>query len=271
MASPAPTPDDRAACRPGAGGSPLLGRCAIVTGASRGIGRALALGFARAGADVVANFAPDQPEPLDLIAEIAATGRSAVAVQADVGRLEEHARLVDAAMTRFGRIDILVNNAAIKGKAPFLDVAEANWDELMGVNLKGPYFLAQRVARAMIAAGTRGRIINVTSNHESKPLRGSSLYSISKSDLGMLTQVLALELTPHGITVNRLIPGSFATMMNRDALENPVRRAEVGKFIPLGRMGEPEDLVAAAVFLAGPGADYITGSGIRVDGGLGLM
>jgi glucose 1-dehydrogenase len=249
----------------------LRGLSAIVTGASRGIGRAIALAYARAGADVVINHAPDQAAPQDLIDLISAQGGRAVAVRADVGNLAEHARLVEAAVAHFGRIDILVNNAAVKGKAPFLDVTEATWDEVQRTNLKGPYFLAQRVAGHMISAGIHGRIINVTSNHEAKPLKGSSVYSISKSGLGMLTMSLALELAGHRITVNSLIPGAYATQMNLQAMTDPARRASVGSVIPLGRLGEPEDLAAAAIFLASPQSDYITGSSIRVDGGVNLL
>ncbi len=260
-----------------AGGNPdpavhsLRGRVAIITGASRGIGRAIALAYARAGAAVVGNHAPDQAVPQDLLDLIHAEGGRAVAVQADISQPATHAALVEAALTHFGRVDILVNNAAVKGKMPLLEVTEALWDKVQHVNLKGPYFLAQRVAREMIRAGTRGRIINVTSNHEAKALRGSSVYSISKSGLGMLTKVLALELAPHGITVNSLVPGSYATHMNREAMLDPERRAAAGRSIPLGRLGEPEDLVAAAIFLAGPHADYVTGTSLRVDGGLGLV
>jgi NAD(P)-dependent dehydrogenase (short-subunit alcohol dehydrogenase family) len=249
----------------------LHGLSAIVTGASRGIGRAIALAYARAGAAVVINHAPDQASPQDMIELISAQGGRAVAVRADVGLPAEHALLVDAALTHFGRIDILVNNAAVKGKAPFLDVTEATWDEVQRVNLKGPYFLAQRVARQMIAAGIHGRIINVTSNHESRPLNSASVYSISKCGLHMLTLTLARELAGHRITVNSLIPGSYATPMNLAAMTDPVRRAAAGAKIPLGRIGEPEDLTAAAIFLANPQSDYITGSSIRVDGGVNLL
>jgi NAD(P)-dependent dehydrogenase (short-subunit alcohol dehydrogenase family) len=249
----------------------LHGLVAIVTGASRGIGRAIALAYARAGAAVVINHAPDQDCPQDLLDLISAGGGRAVAVQADVGSPAEHARLVEAALARFGRIDILVNNAAIKGKGPFLDVTESTWEEVMSVNLKGPYFLAQRVALQMVGAGIHGRIINVTSNHETKPLNNSSVYSISKCGLHMLTLSLARELAAHHITVNSLIPGSYVTPMNLDAMTDPARREAAGKWIPLGRMGEPEDMAAAAIFLASPQSDYITGSSLRVDGGIGLM
>lgn len=249
----------------------LRGLSAIVTGASRGIGRAIALAYSRAGADVVINHAPDQACPQDMLDLIRTRGGRAVAVRADVGKPAEHALLVDAALTHFGRIDILVNNAAVKGKGPFLDVTEATWDEVQQVNLKGPYFLAQSVARQMISAGIHGRIINVTSNHESTPLNNASVYSISKCGLHMLTLCLARELACHHITVNSLIPGSYVTPMNLDAMTDPARRASAGKWIPLGRMGEPEDLAAAAILLASPQSDYITGSSIRVDGGANLV
>jgi len=245
----------------------LRGLSAIVTGASRGIGRAIALGYAQAGADVVINHATDQPVPQEMVDLIGAHGGRAVAVQADVGNLAEHAKLVDAALAHFGRIDILVNNAAMKRKTPVLEVTEAMWDETLRVNLKGAFFLAQRVAQVMVSAGTPGRIINITSIHESKPLNNASLYAISKSGLGMVTQALALELAPHRITVNSLIPGAYLTHMNLDTMLDPARREASGKKIPLGRLGEPEDLVAAAILLASPQSDYLTGTSIKVDGG----
>lgn len=249
----------------------LRGLSAIVTGASRGIGRGIALAYARAGADVIVNYAPDQACPQDLLDLIHVQGGRAVAVQADVGNPAEHARLVNAALTHFGRIDLLVNNAAVKGKAPFLEVTEATWDEVQRVNLKGPYFLSQCVAREMIAAGIHGRIINISSNHESRPLNGASVYGISKGGLALLTLSLARELAVHRITVNSLIPGAYITPMNQVAMTDPARRAAAGEKIPLGRLGEPEDLVAAAIFLASPQSDYITGSSLRVDGGVNLL
>lgn len=248
----------------------LKNKCAVITGAATGIGQAIAITYANAGASVVINYAPGQAHPDELLATIEANGGQAVAIQADISDLTTHAKLLDAAITRFGRLDILVNNAAIKGKVPALDVDAALWDEVMGVNLRAPYFLSQAAARIMIANQTRGRIINITSMHESKALRGSSVYSISKSGLGMMTQSLALELAKHNITVNSLIPGAYRSAMTQHVLDDPARLALGISKIPLGKFGEPEDIVGAALFLASEHSAYMTGTSIKIDGGLSL-
>ena len=244
---------------------------AIVTGGARGIGRAITAELMRNGASVVV-FDKVFPEDFETFAApLRTSGRSLTAVQVDITRTADVEQACEKVAAGSGRIDILVNNAAIKGKGPFLDVTEATWDEVLQVNLKGPYFLAQQVARQMVGAGIHGRIINVTSNHESTPLNNASVYSISKCGLHMLTLCLARELAAHQITVNSLIPGSYLTPMNLEAMTDPVRRAGAGRWIPLGRMGDPEDITAAAIFLASPQSDYITGSSLRVDGGASLM
>jgi glucose 1-dehydrogenase len=249
----------------------LKGKCALITGAATGIGRAIAITYASAGANVIINYAPDQPSPDDLLEQInQAAGGRAVAVPADISDLTTHAKLLDVAITRFGRLDILVNNAGIKGKLPVFEVDPALWDAVMGVNLRGPFFLAQSAARIMAANQTKGRIINVTSIHESKALRGSSVYSISKSGLGMLTKSLALELAKHGITVNSLIPGAYASAMTQHVLDDPARLALGISKIPLGKFGAPDDIVGAALFLASAQSAYMTGASIKVDGGLSL-
>lgn len=248
----------------------LKNKCAVITGASTGIGRGIAIAYADAGASVVINYAPEQTHPDELLATIEARGGQAIAVQADISDLTTHAKLLDAATSRFGSLDILVNNAALKGKLPVFEVDAALWDAVMGVNLRGPFFLAQCAAKIMTANQTKGRIINVTSTHESKALRGSSVYSISKSGLGMMTKSLALEFAKHGITVNSLIPGAYATAMTQHVLDDPARLALGISRIPLGKFGEPEDMVGAALFLASEHSAYMTGTSIKVDGGLSL-
>jgi glucose 1-dehydrogenase len=244
----------------------LLDRVAIITGSGRGIGRAVALAFAREGASVVVNGRIGSGTAEQVASEIDAAGGHAVAVSADVGNLESHRALVSAALDNFGRLDILVNNAGIEFREPFLDATEENWDRTLAVNLKGAYFLSQRAARAM--GGKRGKIVNISSIHDSVPLRNLSIYSISKGGLTVMTRSLALELAERNINVNAISPGAIRTDINREVLSDPAYEAKVVEKIPLGRIGCVEDLTGLAIFLASPEADYITGTTIYVDGGI---
>ncbi|MDP3069974.1 MAG: glucose 1-dehydrogenase [Opitutaceae bacterium] len=248
----------------------LKGRVAIVTGASRGIGRAIALGLAQEGASIVVNYVASGAAAEEVAAGIRAGGGEAVAVQADVGDLSHHARLVDVARERFGRIDILVNNAAMTRRQPFLDATAGAWDETLGVNLKGAYFLSQAVARVM-APQRSGKIINISSVHDARPMAANSVYNITKAGLVMLTQSLALELAESGIQVNCVSPGAILTDENRDRLADPAYQAKILAKIPARRVGEPEDVVGAVVLLASPKSDYITGTTLYVDGGMLLQ
>jgi glucose 1-dehydrogenase len=245
----------------------LSGRVAIVTGANRGIGRALAQGFAREGAAVVVNHPPSVGSAEDVVREIRDQGGRAVAARADVSDLADHHGLVAAALDQFGRLDILVNNAGIQVKEPFLTTSPDAWDATISVNLRGAYFLSQRAAAAMIRFGG-GRIINVSSIHDSVPLSGRSAYAISKAGMAMLTKALALELAEHKINVNAIAPGAVLTDMNRAPLSDPEVRARLLDKIPLGALGQVDDIVGAGVFLAAPESGYVTGATIYVDGGL---
>jgi glucose 1-dehydrogenase len=245
----------------------LKDQAAIVTGANRGIGRALARGLAREGARVVVNYPPWVPSAEDVVREIADAGGLAVAVQADIRDLPEHGRLVSAALEHFGRLDVLVNNAAVEFREPFLNASPETWEATMSVNLKAPYFLSQRAAEVMIRSG-RGKIINLSSVHDTVPLPGRSVYAISKSGIAMLTKALALELAEHRINVNAIAPGAILTDMNRESLAIPENRARLLDRIPWNRIGDVEDVVGAAVFLASPESDYVTGATLYVDGGL---
>ncbi|MBM3861211.1 MAG: glucose 1-dehydrogenase [Verrucomicrobia bacterium] len=245
----------------------LKGRVAIVTGASRGIGRAIAIGLAREGVSVVVNYVSKGAAAEEVVSEIRAAGGEAVAVQADVGDLAQHERLVGAAHERFGRIDILVNNAAMTRREPFLDATAKAWDETMDVNLKGIYFLSQAVARVM-AAQKSGKIINISSVHDVRAMVNNSIYNISKAGLVMLTKSLALELAEKGIQVNCVSPGAILTDDTRPRLADPAYRDKVLAKIPSRRVGEPEDVVGAVLLLASPASDYITGTTLYVDGGM---
>jgi glucose 1-dehydrogenase len=245
----------------------LKDRVAIVTGAGRGIGRAIALGFAREGAAVIVNYSRSAAMAEEAIKEIQSSGGRAVAVQADVKELSQHDRLVSAALEHFGALHILVNNAGIEIHEPVLNATVETWDATLGVNLKGAYFLSRKAAQAMIKFGG-GKIINVSSVHDVVPLRNRPIYSITKGGMMMMTKSLALELGEHKINVNSLSPGAILTDMNRKSLSEPGNLGRVLNRIPWKRIGESEDVVGAAVFLASPESDYVTGSTIYVDGGL---
>ena len=247
----------------------LQDKCAIVTGASTGIGAAIATAYAQAGARVVINFEPGTEAPDEMLATIKAEGGEAIAVAADISDVSQHALLLDAALNTYERLDIVVNNAAVLGGGQFFGISEETWDRTQSINLKAPYFLIQAAAKIMTERNIKGRVINVTSTHAFRPNKLYTAYSISKAGLEMLTQSLALELAEFGITVNSIVPGSVNTAMS-GFHHTPERRKQAADKVPLGRGGMPEDLVGAALFLASNGAEYITGAHIKVNGGFGL-
>ncbi len=250
------------------GAMKLKDQVAIVTGAGRGIGVALAKGLAREGAAVVVNYSKSAPEAEKVVSDIRAAGGKAVAVQADVKELAHHDRLISAALDNFGGLNILINNAGMEYRESFLTTTEAQFDQTLGVNLKGVYFLSQKAAHAMVKAGKGGKILNISSCHDTVPLNLRSAYGVSKGGLAMLTKSLALELSEHKINVNAMSPGAILTEMNSAALSVPEVRARLLARIPWNRLGNVEDCVGAAVFLVSPEADYVTGATLYVDGGL---
>lgn len=245
----------------------LKNRVAVVTGAGRGIGAAVAKGLAAEGAAVIVNYSRSAAEAEEAAREIRAAGGRAEPVQADVSDLASHERLISAALDRFGHLDILVNNAGIEFREPFLEAKPENWDLTFGVNLKGAYFLSQHAAHAMRRTGG-GKILNIASIHDDVPIRNLSIYSITKGGMKMLTKSMAFELAEHHINVNSLSPGAILTDINREALSDDAYRARVIEKIPWRRIGDPEDLVGAAVFLCSAESDYVTGATLYVDGGI---
>jgi len=246
----------------------LAGKCALVTGSSSGIGRAIAEVFAREGADVVVHYNHEKDEADEVVAELENLGRRSMAVQADIGSLGEAQRLVDVAVDALGRLDILVNNAGVEIRGPFAEVTEAQFDLVLGVNLKGAFFAAQAAARHMIERGGGGRIINVTSIHEDVAFLEFATYAASKGGMRMFMRAVCQELAPHGITVNDIAPGAIATPINKRTLGDGELLKQLQAVIPAGRLGEPEEVAAVAVFLASDEAAYVTGSTYCVDGGM---
>jgi NAD(P)-dependent dehydrogenase (short-subunit alcohol dehydrogenase family) len=243
----------------------LQDRIAIVTGAGSGNGRAIALGMAREGAHVV--IADVDQQGAEATAQgIAALGRQTLVRHADVSKVGDIEAMVQAAVARFGRIDILVNNAGIIVRQPMLEITEETWDRILDTNLKGVFFCTQAVARVMIRQG-RGKIINIASvaGVRAEPRRVH--YTTSKAGVIMLTKSTAVELAPYRINVNAIGPGLIETPMTRDLLADLGQAKYWQEHMPWGRIGKPDDLVGAAVFLASDEADYITGATIFVDGG----
>jgi len=247
----------------------LKGKVALITGGSRGIGRAIALAFAEAGADIVVCSRNKKPPELEKVAEeIRALGRKALAIAAHVGKKEDVQNLLKKTLQEFGRIDILVNNA---GTNPVLstlvDLDEEAFEKVMAVNLKGAFLVTKAAAKEMIKQGG-GRIINISSISGLRARAdGTGAYCISKAAMNMMTQILARELAPHNILVNAIAPGSIKTEFSRVNWTDPERRAQRVKEIELRRFGEPEEVVGLAIFLASAASSFVTGEIIRVDGG----
>ena len=243
----------------------LEGKVALITGGSRGIGRATALGFAGAGADVV--VASRKLDDLEKVAEeIRGMGRESLAIAAHAGRLEDISNLVTKTVEKFERIDILVNNAGTNPTADSaLDIEERAWDAIMNLNLKGLFFLSQAVARVMKAKGG-GCIINVASVAGIRP-DILPIYSISKAGVIMATKVMALEWAKDNIRVNALAPGVVKTRLSRYLWDNPGITEKIMEEIPMRRPAETEEMVGAMIYLASDAASYATGAVISVDGG----
>ncbi len=247
----------------------LAGRTALVTGGSRGIGRAIALGLGREGADVAVNYVRDAEAAESAVREIKALGRRAIAVRADTSQQAQVLAMVGEVTARLGAIDVLVSNAGVQKRVYFLDLEAADWDWMLNVNLKGSFLVGQAVAATMKPRGY-GKIINVSSVAAAGPAMRMTAYCVSKAGVSMLTKCMALELAHYGIRVNALAPGLTLTDINRKDLEDEAFLAARLQRIPLGKVGAPEDLVDAAVFLASSGSDMMTGMTLQVDGGAGI-
>jgi glucose 1-dehydrogenase len=246
----------------------LLGQKVLVTGSSKGIGRGIAVRLAQEGADVVVNYNSDRQGAEEVLAQIQALGRRGAALRADLGIVDEVRDLVAKSAAALDGLDVLVNNAGIERHAAFWEVAERDFDAVLNVNLKGVFFAAQAFVQQCMAAGRRGKIINISSVHEELAFPNFAAYCASKGGVRMLTRTLAVELGPHGITINSIAPGAIETPINAGLLNDPLKlRSLVGQ-IPLGRLGKPADVSGLAVFLASPDSDYVTGTTYFVDGGL---
>ncbi|HKQ06166.1 MAG TPA: SDR family oxidoreductase [Blastocatellia bacterium] len=246
----------------------LQNKVALVTGASSGIGKAIATRFAAEGAHVAVNYRPGGKSDMDAaLAEAAVFGPTSIAVPADISKREDVERMVEQVIAQFGRLDILVNNAGIEIKKPFLEVTDEEWNKVIAVNLYGAFVVSQIAARQMVQQSA-GKIINISSVHEDIPFPEYTAYCASKGGLRMMMRNLAMELAPYKINVNNIAPGAIATPINQAVLDDPAARKNAVSEIPWGRFGRPEEVAAVAVFLASDEAEYVTGSTYYVDGGL---
>ncbi len=242
----------------------LKGKVALVTGASRGLGQAMALGLAEAGSDIMAVDVLDCSETQD---QVAGLGRICETLEIDLTSAGAPEKAVDQTTESLGEIDILVNNAGIIRRAPFLEFTEKDWDDVMNLNIKAVFLLSQAVVRQMMLQGKGGRIINVASMLS---FQGGILvpsYASSKSAVVGLTRLMACELASKGINCNAIAPGYMATDNTKALRQDPTRNKAILDRIPLGRWGEPDDLQGVVVFLASEASAYITGYTIAVDGG----
>ena len=247
-----------------AGTFSLLGKAALVTGANTGLGQAIAVGLAAAGADIAA---AGRTEPAETAALVAAAGRRCHWIAADLGAKPDFAAIVGEVAKTFGRCDILVNNAGIIRRADALEFSEADWDAVMDVNIKAAFFLAQAAAKSMLADGRGGKIINIASMLSFQGGIRVASYTASKSGIAGITRLLANEWAARGINVNAIAPGYFATNNTAALRADEIRNRDILARIPAARWGNPADLAGAAVFLASSAAEYVHGAIIPVDGG----
>ena len=244
----------------------LAGKVALVTGAQQGIGRAIAIECAAAGADIAINWLDDEAAAREVAAAVTAQGRRAVTIQADMAKLDDVREMVAAVVAEFGAFDILVNNAGVFPRVDFLAMTERDWDFVHDVNLKGAAFCAQAAAKAMVAAGRPGAIVNITSGAAFRGSPRGVHYVASKGGIVSMTRQMALELAPHRIRVNAIAPGLTDTAQPRyGSSEDEI--ATMAAANPLGRIAEPEDIARAAVFLASDQAGFVTGHTLHVNGG----
>lgn len=244
-------------------------RVAMVTGAARGIGRATAIAFAEAGYDIaLADIDPAVAE--ETAGEVEERGVEGYTVEIDVADTASVDAAVDEILEAYGRIDVLVNNAGIQTDRSFLDLPEDEWEQVLGVNLKGTFLVSQRVATEMAERAIEGRIVNVTSVHQSLPRRNKAHYDASKAGIWMLTKDMALELSEHRINVNAVAPGAVETPMNDELLADEETRETIASLVPWDRWASATEVADAIRYLGHGAPDYITGTCLRIDGGLSL-
>lgn len=247
----------------------VAGKVTIVTGAAMGIGKAIATTFAKHGSKVVvADINKEKAEETAALINSQTGEGTAIAAVADMSKVDDIKSLVNTSYEQFGTVDVLVNNAGMEIMADFDEITEAQYDRVMAVNLKGPFFATQEMVKRWKAEKKHGNVICISSVHEDLPFPGFSPYCVSKGGMKMMTRNLSIELAPLGIRINNIAPGAIKTPINASLLNEPKKLNELMEKIPLMRLGEPEDVSMTAIFLASDESSYVTGTTIVVDGGL---
>jgi glucose 1-dehydrogenase len=246
----------------------LENKVAVITGSSSGIGSAIALAFAKEGAAVAVDYRSHPDEAKEIVEQVERFGGRAISVHADVSSPEDVKNLIQKAVEEFGRLDVMINNAGMEEKMPFLETPLDVWNKTIAVNLTGAWLGCQEAAKQMVSQGGSGRILNISSVHEDLPMPTNSPYCATKGGLRMLMRTIAVELAPHNITVNNIAPGAVATPMDAPLEEDANKMQQLLSEIPLRRMGKPEEVAALAVYLASDDAAYVTGSTFVIDGGM---
>jgi len=246
----------------------LKGKIAIVTGGNSGIGMAIVLELAKQGANIVIDYVshPEATEALEK--QVVALGDQTIGVDEDVSKVADLQKLINAAVEKFGRVDVMVNNAGVETRTSVLNTTEQQYEKVLAINLKSAFFGTQLAAQQMIKQGGGGRIINITSVHEDWPMPGNTAYCLSKGGMRMLTRTAGVELAPHNILVVGVGPGAVATPINLSTMKDPALMKKLDDAIPLRRMAKPEEIASVVAFLAGDGASYMTATTIFADGGI---
>jgi glucose 1-dehydrogenase len=245
----------------------LKGKVAVVTGGNSGIGMAIVLALAEQDANIVIDYVthPEATEALEK--QVTALGDQVIGVEADVSKVADLKRLIGAAVEKFGRVDIMVNNAGVETRTSILDTTEQQYDKVLAINLKSAFFGTQLAAQQMVKQGG-GRIINISSVHEDWPMPGNTAYCLSKGGMRMLTRTAGVELAPHNVLVVGVGPGAVATPINLSTMKDPALMKKLDNAIPIGRMAKPEEIASVVAFLAGDGASYMTATTVFTDGGI---
>jgi glucose 1-dehydrogenase len=246
----------------------LDGKVALVTGAGSGIGYAIAERFAAEGACVCVNYLGYADEAKQLAEKLSGQGHNSIAVEADVTQRDQVQSMVDRTLKELGGLDILVNNAGIEKGVPFFELDDETWDKIIAVDLRGVFIGTQIAGRAMRDSGKGGSIVNISSIHEDYTFPGYTAYCSAKGGVRMFMRNASLELAKHKIRINNIAPGAIATPINQKTMQDPEKMEALRNVVPLGEMGQPDQVAAVAVFLASDEASYVTGSTYYVDGGL---